>query len=338
MGCMNAKMADAAAEGGDGKRFKRNLLVGLLGYLQVLPRGTGQKVLNAHPSPVGQGAQDGGQGSADAQVSASALAENLRKSITALYGEFVTVDGTGVDYSALRASEAFGEYVALSAQLARVDTLAMTRNERLAFFINIYNSLVIHAVASLGAPADLLSRLRLYAEAAYQIGPHVFSLNDIENGVLRGNLPPPTINPFPKAPFSPDDPRLPLACTQPDARIHFALNCAARGCPPIRFYKAETVQETLDTAAKAFCSAVQVEEGAKPRVVMSQIFEWYAADFSPPGAKGREEGLLEYVLPFLDPSRKAALEGILRQKREEGTEALKGVVSFQPYDWGLNSK
>jgi len=59
--------------------------------------------------------------------------------------------------------------------------------------------------------------------------PHTHTHHSIENGVLRGNLPPPTINPFPKAPFSPDDPRLPLACTQPDARIHFALNCAARG-------------------------------------------------------------------------------------------------------------
>ena len=63
----------------------------------------------------------------------------------------------------------------------------MDRNERLAFFINVYNSLTIHAVAALGGPADLLSRLRLYAEASYRIGPYVYSLNDIENGVLRGN-------------------------------------------------------------------------------------------------------------------------------------------------------
>ena len=63
----------------------------------------------------------------------------------------------------------------------------MDRHERLAFFINVYNSLTIHAVAALGGPADLLSRLRLYDEASYQIGPHVYSLNDIESGVLRGN-------------------------------------------------------------------------------------------------------------------------------------------------------
>ena len=161
----------------DEGQFKRNPVVGLLGYLQLLPRGTGQRVLNA-PAP---GAESG------EQLSGTAVAEALRKSITALYGEFVTVDGAGVDYSALRASEEFKAYVALASQLTRVDPLLMDRNERLAFFINVYNSLTIHAVAALGGPADLLSRLRLYAEASYQIGPHVYSLNDIENGVLRGN-------------------------------------------------------------------------------------------------------------------------------------------------------
>ena len=158
-------------------QFKRNPVVGVLGYLQLLPRGTGQRVLNAPAA----GAESG------EQLSGIAVAEALRKSITALYGEFVTVDGAGVDYSALRASEEFKAYVALASQLTRVDPLSMDRNERLAFFINVYNSLTIHAVAALGGPADLLSRLRLYAEASYQIGPHVYSLNDIENGVLRGN-------------------------------------------------------------------------------------------------------------------------------------------------------
>lgn len=302
-------------------QFKRNPVVGVLGYLQLLPRGTGQRVLNAPAA----GAESG------EQLSGIAVAEALRKSITALYGEFVTVDGAGVDYSALRASEEFKAYVALASQLTRVDPLSMDRNERLAFFINVYNSLTIHAVAALGGPADLLSRLRLYAEASYQIGPHVYSLNDIENGVLRGNRAPPTINPFPKKPFGSGDPRAELACKQVDPRIHFALNCAARGCPPIRFYKPDTVLETLDVAAKAFCASAEVTETPTPQVKLSQIFEWYAADFAPEGAEASEATTLEYVARYLDGERKAALERLVSAKH-------RGALTFVPYDWGLNAK
>jgi hypothetical protein len=218
------------------KKFKRNPLIGVLGYLQLLPRGTGQVVLNKPDSDSALGSG----GEAAQALSGTAVARELRKSITALYSEFVTVDGDGVDYSSLRASQEFKEYTALAAQLARVDPLTMERKERLAFFINVYNSLTIHAVATLGAPADLLSRLRLYAEASYLIGSNTFSLNDIENGILRGNRAPPTINPLPKRPFSENDPRMSLAFEEVDARIHFALNCAARSCPPIRFYKPES--------------------------------------------------------------------------------------------------
>ena len=205
-------------------RFKRNPVTGVLGYLQLLPRKTGCVVLNAAPSVATSG---GGV----AAPSGTDVATAMRSSITALYAQFVSVDGDGVDYTGLRGSEAFKEYVALSGQLVHLDPLSMDRNERLAFFINVYNSLTIHSVAALGAPADLLSRLRLYAEASYQIGPHTYSLNDIENGILRGNRPPPTVNPFPRKPFPDSDPRMQLACRDVDARIHFALNCAAKSCP-----------------------------------------------------------------------------------------------------------
>lgn len=308
-------------------QYKRNLFVGVLGYLQVLPRGTGCVVLNT--------GQAQNSVTPDVEVlSGTQVAELLRKSITALYGEFVTVDGAGVDYSALRASQEFKAYVALSAQLTQVDPLTMDRNERLSFFINVYNSLTIHAVAQLGAPADLLSRLRLYAEASYRIGAHTYSLNDIENGVLRGNRSPPTINPLPKKPFGPADPRAALACKEVDARIHFALNCAARGCPPIRFYKPDNVLEKLDLAARAFCGSVSVKAAPEPKVILSQIFEWYAPDFAPPGVKASAATTLEYILPFLETQQQATLQGILKDR----PKGLKGVVTFAPYDWGLNSK
>ncbi len=59
-----------------------------------------------------------------------------------------------------------------------------------------------------------------------------------------------------------------------DARIHFALVCGAKSCPPIKLYSAETLEEGLTGAAEAFCQGeVQVDEAAR-EVAMSKIFKW----------------------------------------------------------------
>ena len=61
-------------------------------------------------------------------------------------------------------------------------------------------------------------------------------------------------------------------------RIHFALNCGARSCPPIRVYDAAKLDRQLDTAAKSFVSQeAEVAEGGVAKV--SKIFMWYKGDF-----------------------------------------------------------
>ena len=64
----------------------------------------------------------------------------------------------------------------------------------------------------------------------------MFSLNDIENGVLRSNRKP--IGSFRK-PFSKSDPRLSIALESPESRVHFALVCGAKSCPPIKTYSSK---------------------------------------------------------------------------------------------------
>jgi hypothetical protein len=182
--------------GGKDKVFKKNPVVGVLGYLSLLP-GDPRVVLNTG---------DGTEAKVDRPD------EEVRKAITALYGGFVKEDGTGVDYAALEASQEFADFVRLSASLKSADPAAMSTEVRLAFFINVYNTLVhapapspfspscpcpcrpplpcpaaagagprhertsaglqvIHAVVALGTPANLLSRLRLYATASYKSAP-----------------------------------------------------------------------------------------------------------------------------------------------------------------------
>jgi hypothetical protein len=72
----------------------------------------------------------------------------------------------------------------------------------------------------------------------YNIGGAVYSLDDIEHGVLRANRGHPAAGGRPQ--FGPEDPRRRgLVVQELDPRIHFALNCGARSCPPIRVYTEE---------------------------------------------------------------------------------------------------
>ena len=71
---------------------------------------------------------------------------------------------------------------------------------------------------------------------SYVIGGLVYTLNDIENGVLRANRKPLAAL---RRPFSRSDMRLQIALKECDARVHFALVCGARSCPPVKTYTAE---------------------------------------------------------------------------------------------------
>ena len=96
-------------------------------------------------------------------------------------------DGKHVNYEALGASPLFTEYREQCEQLTTIDLGALSLPEKKAFCLNVYNTLLIHAFVDIGAPHNSASRLKFFTTAAYDIGGHVYSLNDIEHGILRGN-------------------------------------------------------------------------------------------------------------------------------------------------------
>uniref|UniRef100_A0A3Q4M7Q9 Zgc:152951 n=1 Tax=Neolamprologus brichardi TaxID=32507 RepID=A0A3Q4M7Q9_NEOBR len=115
----------------------------------------------------------------------------------------------------------------------------------------------------------------------------------------------------------------------PDAEplIHFALNCGAKGCPPIKTYTPQDIDSQLRTAAEAFLENDDacVVDSVKKEVHLSQIFKWYKTDFG-----GTDEKLLGWVLDHMgDSPKKTSLQGIV--------SAGKTKVSFLPYDWSSNS-
>ncbi|XP_041933054.1 uncharacterized protein zgc:152951 isoform X2 [Alosa alosa] len=256
---------------------------------------------------------------------ASELSEILRNLILKLYADHLSSDGKFVDYKAMSQSPFFEQYCELAVQLQRVELGSLSREEKLAFFINVYNALVIHGNLRMGIPKNMWQRYRFFNYASYLIGGEVFTLQDIENGVLRGNRK--GVAQILK-PFSKSDPRLQVALPDPEPLIHFALNCGAKGCPPIKTYTPQGIDSQLRSAAEAF---LENDDGClvdpvKGEVKLSQIFKWYKVDFG-----GTDEKLLNWILKHMsDSPKKVNLQNLL------SSGSIK--VSFMPYDWSTNSK
>ncbi|XP_064384202.1 uncharacterized protein LOC135333215 [Halichondria panicea] len=244
----------------------------------------------------------------------------LQRSMLQLKGHHMTEDGRGIDYERLRESELFREYIDLSTRLVTCDPSSLDHTHKMAFFINIYNSLTIHGLAaSEELPSSVLGVEQFWQKTAYDIGGLVYSLDDIEHGVLRGNKPHPSAS---KRPFSEDDPRAKISLKSCDPRIHFALVCGAKSCPAIQVYSGTNLELALNSAATNFCSQeVEVTAGG---VVISKIFHWYASDF---GATEKE--LLQWVCQYLPVSKQEQLEKLLASGHSV-------EVKSRDYDWKLN--
>lgn len=221
--------------------------------------------------------------------------------------------GGKVNYTQLRASEEFRRFSDAVAGLHDT-TPPEPMDAARAWWINLYNALVIHAVIEFGITRSVWEDRGFFRRAAYSVGGFRMSADDIEHGVLRGNRRHPLL-PVPQ--FGPEDPRrrwsLPL-----DPRIHFALVCAANSCPSVNLYTAERLDQQLDAAATAFINGGGVTVRV-PVVWLSAIFKWYQADF------GGRTGVLAFTARYLldEASRQALREGRLQ-------------VRYLDYDWHLN--
>lgn len=261
--------------------------------------------------------------------SSAQLASELQKTVLALYDDFVTADGSRVDYNSMLRS---GRLHAYAAQASRLESLSLSQlpadvPSRCAFWLNLYNALVIHANAVVGPPTDKAGRGAFYSGAsgvAYRVAGHTLSLDDIEHGIIRGSPPD-----DPRA-FPPGDPRAPLVIPRSsfDPRIHFALNCGARSCPPIKIYEAANLERGLALAAQSFCEGTVRVDELRATVTLSKLFEWYRVDF------GRsDEEVLRRVVRFLGGSAVGgALERLLDARPSGGV-----AIEYSEYDWGANA-
>jgi hypothetical protein len=159
------------------------------------------------------------------------------------------------------------------------DSLGPLRTERdvaLAFWLNCYNAATQRLLES--SPERYASPLRLirfFRVPALTVAGVDLSLDRIENGVLRGGRSKYGLGYLPKLRTTAFERRYRL--NDPDPRIHFALNCGAESCPPIRTYDPARIDEQLDLATRSYLDATVDVDGDVVRV--PRLFLWFRGDF-----------------------------------------------------------
>lgn len=258
------------------------------------------------------------------QSQSSELPARMRDVLDNLMLDVMDKQGVNVDYAALRTHPAYIEFrKKLSPSLQRFDPSSLVSDaERIAFWINLYHVLVLDGVISLGIKQGVgegwLGLIAFFRKAAYNVGGQRMCLNDIEHGILRGNVGHPY---FPGPHFASDDIRRGWVVKRPDPRIHFALNCASRSCPPIHIYSHEKLEDELALAARSYLDANVKLNPASQRILVPAVFKWYRRDF------GGRACLISFLLQHLPFDGRRAWLSVHHKKIK---------LDFAPYDWSLN--
>lgn len=156
----------------------------------------------------------------------------------------------------------------------------------LAFWLNLYNGFTQMALQR--NPALYEHRGRFFRSKQFMVAGQAISLDRIEHGIIRSSAIKWGLgylrNPFPGK----FEKRFRLR--QGDFRIHFALNCGAKSCPPIAYYKADQLNRQLELATRNYLRSEVKYDSMTNRVMIPVLFSWFRGDF---GGKKKIYKLLE---------------------------------------------
>lgn len=180
------------------------------------------------------------------------------------------VRGERVDYLKVRDGH-FSELTAYLHRLDGIELQRLSREDRLALLINLYNATMIKVVAERYTPGwtPAQDEFAVFDEKLVRLGGELISLNELEHQRIRRDF---------------DEPR-----------IHVALVCAARSCPPLlpRAYSGSDLTSVLEAKMRAFVNDRTRNRIGSEKVELSKIFEWYRDDFA-----DTEAGLLRYLSKY----------------------------------------
>jgi len=204
-----------------------------------------------------------------------------------------------VDYDGFKRDEAeLDRYLAI---LSGTDPEALSRSHQFAFYINAYNAFTVKLILTRYPGINSIKEISSFFSNAWSrkfipLNGFNVSLDHIEHDILR--------------------PRF------KDPRVHFAINCAARSCPPLSDtpYEGETLETRLDEQTRRFINHPKNTFLKDGTLFVSRIFKWFDDDFS-----GNPLG---FIRQHADDALKQALD----QASARGDIRLE----YLHYDWTLN--
>ena len=202
-----------------------------------------------------------------------------------------------VDYAGLKKdSSDLDAWLSAAAKADEADFKGRPRDQRLAFLINVYNAATLrlildhYPISSIRKIGPVWDPNKAWKLAVVKIFGRTVTLNAVEHEMIRP--------------------------VYKDPRVHFALVCAAKGCPPLRSeaYDGTRLDAQLDDQARTFLSQKAKNDASRAgeTAYLSPIFKWYIEDFG-----GSKKSVLNFVKKWLPV--------------EDGW-----TVEWTEYDWALN--
>jgi Protein of unknown function, DUF547 len=236
------------------------------------------------------------------------------------YGALVTAHlaGTRVDYARLVSNlSALDSVAAAFGAVTLAEEADWPAPQRMAYWINAYNLFTLKAVVDRypirGSWLSVYPRNSIrqiggvWTTLRWNAGGRQVTLDDIEHRILRPQF--------------------------KDPRVHFAVNCASIGCPPLARepFRGNQLEAQLDAAATRYLGSETGLVVAGTTLRLSSIFKWYGSDFDarfmargPAGRRGTERALLGMVAEYGPPTAQTLA-------RDAGTR-----IAYLDYDWTLN--
>ncbi|MFK7947007.1 MAG: DUF547 domain-containing protein [Saprospiraceae bacterium] len=205
-----------------------------------------------------------------------------------LLGKYVTSSGT-VNYAGFKSQKS-----ALDSYLKDLEEnpvqSSWSKNEKMAYWINLYNAATIKLIVD-NYPTSSIKNInggKPWDKRWIKSGSKTYTLNEIENSVLRPQF--------------------------KDARIHFAVNCAALSCPRLmnKAFTASNLNSLLEENTRWFINNSTFNEISEKKIQISKIFDWYSSDFG---------NIIDYLNKYSNTEIKSNAK-----------------VSYKEYEWKLNGK
>jgi hypothetical protein len=195
--------------------------------------------------------------------------------------------------------------------LSHLEKELKTREQKLAFWINLYNALVQIKLEK--DKYGFENKSKFFGSKNFNIGGNNVSLDNIEHGILRGSQLKYGLGYIKKlwAPGFEQRFRLKIL----DYRIHFTMNCGASSCPTIAFYSPEKIDEQLELAESVFMNANSEYNLTENTVEVSKILQWFKGDF------GGDKGIISILIN----------NNIIPDNTNP-------KITFKEYDWTLENK